>query len=661
MTLEELDQKLAGWQTDLDAISTKLVNLEGMTVFKTAKSSQLTGNTKTRADEAFTTVERLWEYHRLLREVYDKAVAKRAEMPKLFRGALIDEIEKLLTGSSITLPQTQTSSTRDLFAGTQRSGQTITPDRLKETMAEAYAKAVDFFEKLMKRWLDLIAAIEEPQKKLNELKGKVTALGKPVPAELSDVEARVASLERRRMTDPLSLTPDEVAPSLKTYMQKAQIRVIQMEREQEAVAGLVDNAYTRLEKVKNARIAAMTVVKRVTEAIADESLIATPEKTTDLADMLAILKELCQERKFADAETGLTNWIREASRLERSYAECTQKNEALLQRAADIDGRFGKAKLRRKANEHKGLKDDRPLDRFEEQFEAAKSPRFDFKRAEQALSSYETRIGELVASFENKPPAERLKDRLAAAKGEADKEGFGDHKALNAFAGKADEALSAGDLEKAESWIHSYEVKVGELKANPPERKSGNSAPSGPAEAKPPATPPADEPSSLEDRLKARLAAALKKADAHGYLSDKALTKFAEKAEQALQSGNATTADRMVYSYETKLSELIAQNPSGPDHQASAPAGNGTEQSSGSGTSPGADSSATSLSPKEGLAERLAAAKAKAEAENVHETKSLKAYAQKAEQALAQDNLDTARHMIESYETKLGEIVAKQS
>jgi hypothetical protein len=625
MTLDQLVKKLASWKTDLENMSANLTALEEGAGFKTAKVTQLTGETDTKCHEAFTTVETLWEYLKLVRDVVEKADAAHKTVGLFNKAAVAEEMNTLLNGQSIQLSLVHVPAHERGLLGSATQRQTTTPDDLKKTMVEVYARASKFFTDLRTRWLALVELSSKLNGELETLGARVNQVGKPKPSELSDVEARLSTFDKNRLTNPLSIEPARFENEMKGYFSKARIVIQKMEHDRESIGKDVQRAYTRLEEVRIARTAAMEAQKRADDKVTGVS-IEQPPKTKDLVDQLETIKTALSQKKFAEVESGLDNWNREATRLEDLYKETARRMEELLQKVANLKSRMDAAKRKRQDNADKGLNSDKALDKFAAKFGEADGEKFDVAAADMAVTSYETRLAGVIAAWDAAPQDVRLKRRLDKAKEDAEANGFGATKALTSFARAAEDALAGGKLDIAENHINSYEVKLAELKVNPP--KSNPPTAPAPATAREEPAPAVDRKTALAERL----AQAKSKAEAAGHGEDKALGKFAAKASEHLSKDELDGAETMVYSYETRQAELAAK--------------------------PHVEPAQTEAPTVESLRKRLTDAQARASQDNVNPSKALKAFAEKAEEALAQGDLKKAEDMILSYETRLSELLA---
>jgi uncharacterized coiled-coil DUF342 family protein/ribosomal protein S20 len=642
MTLDKLDQKLASWKQDLPNINANLVSLEDGGGYVTAKANQLTGETDTKCHEAFTTVEKLWEYLKLIRDVVEEAQKKRDNLPRLIgRQEAIDEIDKLLNGQSIQLSLVVVPAHERGLLGSATQKQTTTPDELKKTMVEVFDKANKFFVNLRQRWLDLAEVASRRRAEVEQLEARVNTVGKPKPAELSDIEARLTTFDRTRLGNPLSLQPKKFDEEIGGYITKARIVIQKMEHDRESIGEDVKRAYARLEQVRGFRVQALEAQKKVDDTLKGMTL-EQPPKTKDLVDQLEVIKAALTAKKFAEVESGLDSWNREAQRLEDLYKQTAREMEELLRKADGLKTRMDAAKKKRVDNADKGLNSDKALDAFQKKFDEASGDKLDFNAAEMAVTSYETRLEGLIVAWEHAPADVRLQRRLDKAKDEAETLGFANQKSLMNFAKAAEDAIKNGKLDTAEGFINSYEVKLGEFKVNPPKvvaapaETTHKEDATGSTTAQP-APPAVDPKTALNDRLTQAKA----KAVAAGHGEDKALGKFAEKADELIGKGDLDGAERMVHSYETRQAELAAK----PHAETVA------EDAPGQHTAP-------AVPTKDSLQKRLTDAQARAAQNAIAPGKALTAFAQKAEEALEAGDLQKAEDMILSYETRLSELLA---
>lgn len=574
MTLEELDKKLASLQSDLEAIRKRTETLETSVTYMTAQANQLSGITEQKFREASARVAFIWAYRTKMRELLDAAQAKRANMPSVFRGNAIDEIVKLLDGESIKVEKcttagctaleefTRINAAQSLFAASTGSGgnhdifsqsreDKTTVTKVKEAIAAGFRFADELMAQLRQRWIDLEVRVSHYEQQLNTMKASVTAMGKPVPSELSDFEARVKTMVKKKTSDPLSITAAEVDQQLDSYCTRTTIRVQSMERELELVANDVRVARQKLEDLKVLRGTALDLSNRCLAEIRNEDLVANPPKSKPLGDALDLLDTAVREKRFTDASNGLLTWHRDAQHFERDVNATITANRALIDRKSKLMERWAEAKRKVEINKHMGLADDRALSRFAQKIVELTTDKVDVTAVETFIYSYETRVGELIASWSNRTPRQILEERWHKLKARAQEKALDSNKALTAFAGKVDEALTANDIDAADQWVNSYETKLGELIA-----KGATAAPSNPPEPPARTTPPVVAP-SRQEQLQARLDAAVKKAADNGFGDKKSLNAFAGKAREALAADDLDTADSMVNSFEVKLQELL--------------------------------------------------------------------------------------------------------
>lgn len=557
MTLEELDKKLASLASDLEAIRKRTETLETSVTYRTAQVSQLTGITETQVKEAFANVALIWSYRSKLKDLHDAATAKRAKMPSVFRGSAIDEIKQLLDGDSILIERHSATTSSDIFAGDREHR--VSATKIKEAIAAAFKSADELMTKLRTRWLELEDKVAGYESRLAKMKQSVTEMGKPTPAELSDLEARVKTQRKKKTQDPLSTTAAEVDRQLESYATKALVKVQLLERELELVGNDVKAAHQRLEDLKILRGTALDFSNRCGREIRNQDLVTVPPKAKPLGDALSLLDTAVKERRFVDAANGLLSWTRDAIAFERQLNLSITANRVLLERRTQLLTRWTAIKQKAEANAHMELADDRALAKFAEKVVELTTDTVDVVEAEKFVYSYETRVGELMAAFANRPVptrSELLRAKFDAAQKQAREKGLDGNKAMIAFTAKAEEAFTADDLDGAEQWINAYTTKLGELEArvltSPPASEPTTT------DTPPSSTTAVPVHPSRKDTLQTRLNASIRQAAEAGFSERKSLNAFAARAAEAIAADDFDTAEAMINSHEVKLQELLA-------------------------------------------------------------------------------------------------------
>lgn len=642
MTLDQIDELLASWTSDLETIRTTLDELESSVAFREAKQRQLVGTTKDKTAEAFLTIERIWLYREKIKAVVETAIEKRRALPLLFYSSGLAVVEELLTGDSIVLEQTAVpAGDRELFGGALRVSKT-TPVKLKEVMQTLFPKARDVFTQLRTRWGLLLDKFVVYRDKIAAMRLVVDNSGKPVPAELTDCEVRLAAVDRKRRLDPLAITVDEVERELESFVRQATLKVDLIKREGELLGEAVGLARKRLEDMQFSFGQATNAYHRGVQRF--DGKLDKPTPIAQLVEALETVARAVAEKRYTAADTGLLRWKDDADRIEASYKALETAGKALQEQFERIQARLTAAVQEVAANPD--LCDDKVLKRFKVKAdEVAAATVVDLNALDTHVLSYETRLGEQKAAIAHRPPAtakELLERRLKLAHQKADTDGFANAKPLVAYADKARTALAVDDLVTAESMIFSYETKVAELEAAP--HQPGADQPQPKVDA--PKTPKTESPThaTRKEELEKRLANVLKRAGTLGLAEHKVLTQYATKARTHLDAGNLDGADGMVFSYETKLGELTASKPTA---------------STGATTTPTATVPVPSR--KEQLVARLAQLRQKAKSAHFESQKSLNSFASAAEAALQTNDLDTAQQMLDSFDVRLQELVLQSA
>src|SRR5262249_2582253 len=202
--LEDLDKLLTKWRSELDGVQTTLLELEDMMIYKIMKEKdqrdQLTGDTEKKVTRAFDVVVKLWSQVGLLEAVYKKATDKRQNLPTFGKGKVIDEIEHILTANIVLDTEEVPFDQRGLFSGSQRNHE-VSPQQLREMMARSFESAKKVFLELQDKVSALHQQFEAVRAETEALKTKALSYSSALPAEVSDLLARLESTDKRRKKD----------------------------------------------------------------------------------------------------------------------------------------------------------------------------------------------------------------------------------------------------------------------------------------------------------------------------------------------------------------------------------------------------------------------------------------------------------------------------
>jgi hypothetical protein len=211
LTLAQIDRLLTDWQQKGDAANQNLLDLYDLSAYQRLSGvgnppANVTGITQQQASTALTAIERLFEYLELFNQHLDRVQKLRRELPSLFISDLqLQEIEQLLVGTSIDLPQIQIPlAQRDLLGANQRQ-RSISLDELMERMTLAFAIARDTFVAVETAWTELELKLIDTHRSLVELQQLANSLQLAAPPALVTAQTNFQELQQQIDRDPLAV------------------------------------------------------------------------------------------------------------------------------------------------------------------------------------------------------------------------------------------------------------------------------------------------------------------------------------------------------------------------------------------------------------------------------------------------------------------------
>ena len=113
MTLDAVDAQLAEWQEQLALAGSNLIELDDLFTYKRLRGEigetppLLTGITATRVIPALAAIQDIWQYLQMLQELLRRAQEVRKSVRLWSQERVVQEIEQMLTGPSLSLGTTQ--------------------------------------------------------------------------------------------------------------------------------------------------------------------------------------------------------------------------------------------------------------------------------------------------------------------------------------------------------------------------------------------------------------------------------------------------------------------------------------------------------------------------------------------------------------------------
>src|SRR5579875_2119234 len=142
MTLGDVDKALGVWKGRLTAIAENLMQLHEDATYRALTGTggldklSVTGVTKATVQPALGAVHVIFVQFGLLQSTISQAETLREGLPAVFGGeAKLREIQQLLYGRSVQLPEVDIPLDQRTLLGGIRSSQAVTPEELLEPMA----------------------------------------------------------------------------------------------------------------------------------------------------------------------------------------------------------------------------------------------------------------------------------------------------------------------------------------------------------------------------------------------------------------------------------------------------------------------------------------------------------------------------------------------
>jgi hypothetical protein len=233
LNLVQIDQLLTDWHQKASAANQNLLDLYDLPAYQRLSGvgnppRNVTGITQDRASVALTAIDRLFTDIELLNQTLTRSQKLRQELPAFFvNDRDLNEIEQLLIGQSIQLPNIPTPlAQRDLLSSNQQSQATSLVELLAD-MAAAFTIARDVFIAIEIAWTELESKLITTHQSLIELQQLAQKLKVSVPASLVAAQTNFTNLQSQIDRDPLGID--------RTFSQNLTPLINQTRRELEAL------------------------------------------------------------------------------------------------------------------------------------------------------------------------------------------------------------------------------------------------------------------------------------------------------------------------------------------------------------------------------------------------------------------------------------------
>lgn len=348
MTLEQIDDALAAWNTRLAAVAENLLELQGDPTYKSltgggAATARLSGATAARVEPALARMRAAFEQFGLLQATIDEAVRIRKTLPSIFGGdQKIAEIQQLLFGRSIELPKVDVAlQQRTLLSGSQ-CAECVTPDELLAEMARVFAAARDAVTEVNQAWADLAAGIDGTAAHLERLKARAVS-----DSGLADAARGLAMVRDHLQADPLGALVE-----LRSQVQPVLADVGKTVAQADEVSNGILLARAQMAEVTTLHLAAVEAWNDARTKFVDCAALPSPAE----GEKLDLLREWLDrlDRKHGEGMThavaiGLQHWKLAADEFSLRAKGVFEASESVANLRAELRGRLDALKAKARA------------------------------------------------------------------------------------------------------------------------------------------------------------------------------------------------------------------------------------------------------------------------------------------------------------------------
>jgi DNA-binding transcriptional MerR regulator len=348
LTLAQIDRLLMDWQQKSDAANRNLLELYDLPAYQRLSGvgnppSNVTGTTQQQASTALTAIERLFEYLELFNRQIDRACRLRKELPSLFiSDSQLQEIEQLLTGLSIELPEAQTPLAQRNLVGLDRQTRLVSLEDLLNRMMVAFAIARDTFVAVEMAWTELESTLIVTHRSLAELQQLVRDLQVDIPPSLATAQANFTDLQLQIDRDPLGLNlafTQDLTPLI-NYARCELEALAQLRQQLPADFAAAPQLLQHLRQLHRDSIAAYTESQsKISHSLPTFSPLPN-EEIAELERWLERLQAKFAAGTIAAVRVGLTNWMQKVQAYTVVVTKALTANRLPLDIRQELRGRL---------------------------------------------------------------------------------------------------------------------------------------------------------------------------------------------------------------------------------------------------------------------------------------------------------------------------------
>ena len=347
LTLTQIDRLLMDWQQKGDAANQNLLDLYDLSAYQRLSGmgnppSNVTGTTQQQASTALTAIDRLFEYLELFNQQIDRSRKLRRELPSLFVSNIqLQEIEHLLIGMSIDLPQIQIPlANRDLI-GADRQMRSISLEELLDRMMVAFIIARDTFVAVETAWTDLESKLIVTHRSLVELQ-QLARIQVTIPVLLVTAQANFDDVQLQIDRDPLGINLAFMRDiTMLINNTRRELETLAQQRQQlQADFVTASQLLQQLRQLNQDSIAAYTESQ---SKIRHSLPIFSPVPAEEIAELerwLARLVAKFESGIIPPVRVGLTNWLAKVRAYTTAAASALRANRLPLDTRQELRGRL---------------------------------------------------------------------------------------------------------------------------------------------------------------------------------------------------------------------------------------------------------------------------------------------------------------------------------
>ena len=405
MTLDEADAQLADWQARLALAGSNLIELDDLFTYKRLRGEigeappVLVGITAKRVIPALAAVQDMWQYLQLLQDLLRRALELRKGVRLWTQERVLNEIDQMLTGPSLSLQTTQKPlALRGLLSTTSQT-ETVTPNDLMQFMMRAFEMAKDTILEVDGAWKRLEPTLSEFESQLTTLSASAVALGSDAEAELAPLRSKLKALYARVVTDPLGVNSD-LAREFLPGLDQVRARLDQVAARRSEALTLKDRADALLDELKetNRRCADALVECRGKIAAPNGLRAPLPDSALeDLQSWLLTLVQTLHQGNWQAALVGLNRWLESGRNYLAAERATLAANSAPVDSLAELRGRLSSLRAKTRVYAQRGAPADPALESLATETERLLSLHpAPLAEAQAAFNAYEKRLNLLL-------------------------------------------------------------------------------------------------------------------------------------------------------------------------------------------------------------------------------------------------------------------------